>query len=75
MENEDVLIGIISISGKPIYAESTYKGPYVITPHPWNDQILDTDLKMMTEDMTVKKIPHSSVDNIYGGRTVTIGGH
>lgn len=74
MDDIDVLIGVISIAGKPIYAEDTYKGPYVIIPHPYNDNILDTDLKMMTDDMTVKAIPHIAVDNIYGGKTFTIGG-
>ena len=73
--DEDILIGTISIAGKPIHMGETYKGSYEVIPHPWDDQVLDTKLKMMTQDMTVRAIPHISVDNKFGGRTVTIGGH
>ena len=35
------------------------------------DQILETAMKTMTDDVTVKEIPYAEVSNVYG-TTVTI---
>ena len=49
-----------------------YTGSYVVTPSSV-EQVLATKQKRMTNDVTVLEIPFSSVSNIYGGNTVTIG--
>ena len=50
-----------------------YEGEYVVIPKSY-EQMLDTDYKVMQDDVTVEKIPYSSVENIQGGLTITIGG-
>lgn len=47
-----------------------YEGPYVVVPKTV-DQILATNDKTMTDDVTVKEIPYAEVGNTYG-TTVTI---
>lgn len=42
-----------------------YTGEYVITPSRQN-QYLDTDNKMMTDDVTVLEIPYTETANQYG---------
>ncbi len=49
-----------------------YEGSYDVTPDT-EAQTLPTAKKWLTEDITVRKIPVSSVDNAAGGLTVTIG--
>lgn len=71
---EDVLIGIISIAGKPIRPSDTYEGPYSIRPLPDEAQVLNTKDKMMTDNLTVLEIPYWETSNIYG-KTVIIGGN
>lgn len=71
---EDVLIGIISIAGKPIYPSGSYDGPYSIKPLPDEAQVLNTKNKMMTDDLTVLEIPYWETSNTYG-KTVIIGGN
>lgn len=47
-----------------------YEGPYTVIPKTV-DQILETAMKTMTDDVTVKEIPYAEVSNVYG-TTVTI---
>lgn len=61
-----------TISRIPIH-QVEYAGPYIVDPA-FNDQILDTDQKYMTEDVTVKAIAVSRTSNLAGGTTVYIGG-
>lgn len=49
-----------------------YEGPYVVTPKV-GEQYLDTDLRAMHEDVTIKPIPYWEVSNPSGGTTVIIG--
>ena len=51
-----------------------YEGPYRAIPK-WNDQILETNKKVMDDDVTVEKIPTFKTENIGGGYTVVIGGN
>lgn len=51
-----------------------YKGPYRAIPK-WNDQILETNKKVMDYDVTLEKIPTFKTENIGGGYTVVIGGN
>lgn len=72
--DEDILIGIISIAGKPIYPSGSYEGPYSIKPLPDEAQVLNTKNKTMTDDLTVLEIPYWETSNTYG-KTVIIGGN
>ena len=49
-----------------------YQGEYTVTPRVY-EQSLDTDHKILTDDVTILEIPKSEVENIYNGLTVTIG--
>lgn len=42
-----------------------YEGEYVVTPKVY-EQYLDTDYKVMTDDVTVLEIPYVETSNIYG---------
>lgn len=46
---------------------------YIVTPKPYDEQILETKDKVMEDNITVKKIPYYSVSNPEGGLTATIG--
>lgn len=51
----------------------TYDGSYEITPRTY-PQTLETENKMMSDNVLVHKIPFSKVSNIHNGFTVNIGG-
>lgn len=74
IQQDDILIGILSVAGQPIYMEGpeAYSGPYQVIPDIQNDQILLTNNKSMEDDVTVFKIPYAEVSNI-SGKTVIIG--
>ena len=48
-----------------------YEGPYIVTPLAWQDQILATKNKNMTDDVTVLEVPYTEVSNPHG-TTVSI---
>lgn len=50
----------------------TYEGEYTVTPR-LEDQYLETNGKIMRDDVTVYQIPISRVSNPYDGITVLIG--
>lgn len=50
----------------------TYAGPYTVTPKVEEDQVLDTDGKLMSDDVTVFEIPYFETSNLYG-KTFIIG--
>lgn len=50
-----------------------YDGEYTVTPM-FEDQLLNTKLKVMEDDLLVEEIKVSSVTNLSGGNTITIGG-
>ena len=66
----DFSIGTIINSGLLPF----YQGPWEVTPHPYNEQILPTDNTSVLDDIVVFKIPYSEVSNPQGGLTVNIGG-
>ena len=68
MENVGMSIGA-SYSGG---AGETYDGSYEVTPRLYA-QSLDTDGKLMEDDVTVYEIPISRTTNPTGGLTVLIG--
>lgn len=49
-----------------------YEGEYEVTPR-LGSQTLDTDGKVMVEDLIVYEIPVVKTTNIQGGQTVLIG--
>lgn len=48
-----------------IYDGDTYDGPYEVVPSV-RSQILNTKLKLMTDDVTVKEIPYYETSNLQG---------
>ena len=55
------------------YDGETYTGSYTIRPE-IDEQIMETEGKLMTNDVTIQAIPYHSVDNAEMGQTVIIGG-
>lgn len=49
-----------------------YDGEYKVTPKT-TDQVLQTENKMMKQDLTILAIPFYSVSNEVGGNTIYIG--
>lgn len=73
IKQDDILVGILSVAGQPIYPTGTYEGSYSIKPLPNRAQVLGTKNKMMLDDLTVLEIPYWEVSNT-SGKTVIIGG-
>lgn len=48
-----------------------YEGPYEVTPTV-EGQTLETEMKFMTEDVSIKAIPYFDVSNPAGGSTIYI---
>lgn len=63
----DTVIKVVTITG------DMYGGPYVVDPE-FEEQILATRNKTMSDDVTVHRIDVSTVENPAGGNTVYIGG-
>lgn len=55
-----------------IHVEETYSGDYEVIPK-FEDQVFDTDGKVMEDDMTVRAISIVQTTNQQGGKTVVIG--
>lgn len=53
-------------------ARDHYEGPYEATPKKNDIQTLETNDKIMDNDLTVLEIPYSEVDNPEGGKTINI---
>lgn len=63
---------IITAKGEGVAADP-YEGDYSVTPS-LEEQTLPTNQKFMNADITIKKIPITTVSNSSGGNTVIIGG-
>lgn len=50
-----------------------YPGPYTVTPILYDEQILEVNGMLMTDNVTVKEIPVVYTSNPYDGKTVVIG--
>ena len=75
IQQEDVLFGTISISGKPIYITAEpYIGTYEVVPDVYQAQVLDTANKLLSNNVKVNKIPQYETSNPSGGYTLIIGG-
>lgn len=58
---------LIYLSGEP------YDGDYEVTPKIDKATVLPTAQKLLSRDVTVKKIPITKVGNNSGGNTIIIG--
>lgn len=43
-----------------------YDGEYVITPLAHDNQVLETNNKLLTDDVTVLKVPYFETSNLHG---------
>lgn len=50
-----------------------YDGAYVVIPKVYQEQVLETKNKAMTDNVTVYEIPITRTTNPHGGQTVLIG--
>lgn len=69
--NANKLTGVIAQSGGSF---PKYEGEYEVVPSLAEDITLETAKKLMTDDVTVKKLPRYDVANEAGGTTVYLGG-
>lgn len=67
--NRNKLTGVIAQSGGSF---PKYEGEYEVAPSMKNDITLETAKKVMTDNVTVKKIPRYDVSNEAGGTTIYI---
>ena len=49
-----------------------YGGPYEVTPKAWEEQVLETEGKLMADDVTVFKVPYYETINLFDGKTAYI---
>lgn len=52
-----------------------YEGNYTVLPLAFQDTVLLTKDKKMTENVIIKEIPYYETSNLSGGNTVYIAGH
>lgn len=76
-DSGDILEGTLSgddglIAELVSFDADPYEGEYEVTPR-LGSQTLDTDGKVMVEDLIVHEIPVVKTTNIQGGQTVLIG--
>ena len=55
-----------------VVGAETYAGPYEITPKAWEEQTLETAHKLMTDDVTVFRVPYYETSNLFDGKTAYI---
>lgn len=65
-------IGLVAESSISINNAPNYDGPYEVTPKAWDEQILATDGKLMTDDVTVFRVPYYETVNLFDGKTAYI---
>jgi len=63
------LTGTLSTESKDI---PSYTGEYEVTPKAYDDQVLETQNKLMNDNITVFKVPRYDTSNLGGGLTVFI---
>ena len=71
INQEDILYGKITVSGKPIISEEIYEGNYEITPKV-TPQTLLTGQRVMKDNLNVLSIPYYETSNLKG-KTIIIG--
>lgn len=51
---------------------TVYDGPYEVTPKAWEEQVLQTEGKLMADDVTVFRVPYYETINLFDGKTAYI---
>ena len=64
------ITGSLTIPNAP--GIEVYTGAYEVTPKAWEEQILQTDGKLMTDDVTVFRVPYYETSNLFDGKTAYI---
>lgn len=49
-----------------------YSGAYEVTPKAWDEQVLQTNGKLMADDVTVFRVPYYETINLFDGKTAYI---
>lgn len=68
---DETLRGMLSFSPPSRGGEEDYEGQYEVTPGV-EAQTLETKGKLLTEDILIRAIPYSEIQNKSGGKTVHI---
>lgn len=71
INQEDILYGKITVSGKPIISEEIYEGNYEVTPKVTSQTLL-TGQRVMKDNLNVLSIPYYETTNLKG-KTIIIG--
>lgn len=64
------ITGSLTIPNAP--GIEVYTGAYEVTPKAWEEQVLATDGKLMTDDVTVLRVPYYETINLFDGKTAYI---
>ena len=70
VSDHHIVQGTLTIPSTP--GLELYGGPYEVTPKAWEEQILQTDGKLMTDDVTVFRVPYYETSNLFDGKTAYI---
>ena len=62
--------GLLTIPTTP--GLELYGGPYEVTPKAWEEQVLETEGKLMADDVTVFRVPYYETSNLFDGKTAYI---
>lgn len=65
-----VVQGTLTIPNTP--GLELYGGPYEVTPKAWEEQVLETEGKLMSDDVTVFRVPYYETINLFDGKTAYI---
>lgn len=65
-----IVQGTLTIPSTP--GLELYGGPYEVTPKAWGEQILQTEGKLMSDDVTVFRVPYYETINLFDGKTAYI---
>ena len=65
--------GLKGFIGKGKSEAPVYTGEYEVTPKTYEESVLPTKNKRLTDNVSVKKIPQYEVSNQSGGETLIIG--
>ena len=65
INQEDILYGKITVSGKPIISEEIYEGNYEVTPKVTSQTLL-TGQRVMKDNLNVLSIPYYETSNLKG---------
>lgn len=65
-------IGMQIGAGYSVVQAQEYEGSYEVIPKAHTEQILETEGLMMTDNVTVYKVPYYETSNLFDGKTAYI---